>query len=174
VLLGPEWDQVPSVLIWSALGLMIGTPIGIVASGYLYAIAEPRAVLRCVTAKSVAWLVLAFALVPSLGPEAVGIGWVAGGIVEAVAFGVALRRRTGARLARAAGLPLVLGLGAGGVGCLVATAGEPSLLLAGAAALTAFAVAAGGLRLLSRGMLAEAVRVARTGMERPPAPAAAS
>jgi O-antigen/teichoic acid export membrane protein len=165
--LGPEWDEVPPVLILSALGLMIGTPIGTVAVGYLYATDDPRAVLRCVALKSIAWLAVAFALVGPLGPEAVGLGWMAGGVVEALAFGVALRRRTGARLMRAAGVPLVLAAGAGGAGCLVASAAEPTVWLAAVAGLAALGVAVAGLLLVSRGLLLEVVGLARTALARP-------
>ena len=165
--LGPEWDDVPPVLILSALGLMIGTPIGTVASGYLFATDEPRAVLRCVLLKSIAWLAVAFVLVGPLGPQAVGLGWVAGGAVEAVAFGAALRRRTGARLARAAGVPLLLAILAGGAGCLVASAADPSVWLAAAGALTAFAVAVVGLLVAAREPLLEVAGLARMAL-RPP------
>ena len=165
--LGAEWDEVPPVLILSALGLMIGTPIGTVAAGYLYASDEPRAVLRCVVAKSVAWLLVALALVGPLGPQAVGLGWVAGGIAEAVTFGVALSRRTGARLVRVAGVPLLLAAAAGGAGCLVASAAEPSVWLAAGAAATASAVAVLGLLLVSRATLIEVVRLARTALTQP-------
>jgi O-antigen/teichoic acid export membrane protein len=166
-LLGPEWDEVPPVLLWSALGLMVGTPIGTVAVGYLYATEEPRTVLLCVLAKSIAWLLVAFTLVGPLGPEAVGIGWVAGGVAEAVGFGTALRRRTGARLLRAAGVPLLLAAVAGAAGSLVASAGEPSVWLALGAGVTALSVAALGLLLVNRSMLLETIELARTGLRRP-------
>jgi O-antigen/teichoic acid export membrane protein len=172
--LGPEWDGVPPILIWSGLGLMIGTPIGTVATGYLYATDEPRVVLRCIVAKSVAWLLVAFTLVGPLGPEAVGLGWVAGGAAEAVGFGVALKRRTGARLTRVAGVPLALAAGAGGVGCMVAASAEPTVWLALGAALSALAVAGLGLLLLSRAMLLETIQLARAALRRSPAPAVAS
>ena len=164
--LGPEWDQVPPILLWSALGLMIGTPIGTVAVGYLYATEEPRVVLRCVVAKSIAWLLVAFTLVRPLGPEAVGLGWVAGGAAEAVGFGIALKRRSGARLTRAAGVPLLLASGAGGIGCLVAASAEPSVWLAVGAALAALTVAGLGLLLLSRALLLETIHLARTALNR--------
>ena len=160
--LGSEWDAVPPILVWSAIGLMIGTPIGTVAVGYLYASGEPRTVLRCVAAKTAAWLVVALALVEPVGPEAAGLGWVAGGLIEAVGFAVALRRRIGARVVRAAGVPLALAGAAGAVGWLVATSGDPSVWLAAGGALAAVAVAGAGLFLLSRPELAETVRVART------------
>jgi O-antigen/teichoic acid export membrane protein len=172
-LLGPEWNEVPPILLWSALGLMIGTPIGTVAVGYLYATGEPRAVLLCVVAKSIAWLLVAFALVGPLGPEAAGIGWVAAGAAEAVGFGIALKRRTGARLARAAGVPLLLAAGAGGIGCLVASSAEPSVWLAVGAGLAALTVAALGLLLVSRSILLETLRLARTALRRPAEPAVA-
>ncbi len=174
VVLGPEWDDVPPVLLWSALGLMIGTPIGIVAVGYLLATEEPKTVLRCVAAKSIAWLLVAFALVVPLGPEAVGLGWVAGGAVEAVGFGIALRRRTGARLARAAGVPLLLAVLAGAIGWLVASSGEPSVWLGVAASLAAVTVACLGLLVLSRAMLLETIELTRTAFRRSAAPAVAS
>jgi O-antigen/teichoic acid export membrane protein len=165
-LLGPEWDEVPPVLLWSALGLMIGTPIGTVAGGYLFAAGDPRAVLRCVVAKTVAWLVVAFALVGPLGPEAAGLGWVAGGVAEAASFGIALKRRTGARLVRAAAVPLIVAAAAGVIGWLVAGSAEPSVWLALGAALAALAVAVLGLLLLSRALLLELTDLVRTAVSR--------
>jgi O-antigen/teichoic acid export membrane protein len=172
--LGPAWDDVPPILVLSALGLMLGTPIATVAGGYLFATGEPRTVFRCAVVKSIAWLLVAFALVGPLGPEAVGLGWIAGGAAEAVGFGIALRRRTGARLIRAAGIPLVLAAGAGGVGCLVASAAEPSVWLAIGAALAALTVAGVGLLVLSRPLLLETIELARTALTRPAAAAVAS
>ena len=70
-------------------------------------------------------------------------------------------------------MPLLLAAGAGGIGCLVASSAEPSVWLAVGAGLAALTVAALGLLLVSRSILLETLRLARTALRRPAEPAVA-
>src|SRR5436190_637068 len=58
-ILGEGWHEVPDVVPWASLGLMIGGPISVAVAGYLYAIGDARTPLRATLAHTAVWLVVA-------------------------------------------------------------------------------------------------------------------
>ena len=128
---GDAWEGVPAVLLWSGIALIVGAPISVVGSGYLYAAGEPGAVAIATLASSIVWLAVSLPLLEATGAAAVGIGWIPAAAVHA---GLVWRRTVGltgaARLGRA-GAGTAVALVAAGTGWLVAEAVHPPL--AGAA-----------------------------------------
>jgi hypothetical protein len=85
---------------------MIGAPISLATAGYLYAVGAVRMVLISVVLHTAAWFAVALPLLPVVGVPAVGIGWIAGSIVDAIVLMRAAHRRAGTRLVPGLGIPL--------------------------------------------------------------------
>ncbi len=97
LLLGTEWTQAADAVAPSALGLLVAAPISVTAAGYTYAVGNTRRVMAAAIAHAVAWVVVMAPLLGPLGVRAVGIGWLASGLVDA-AFFVPVLRGAGVRL----------------------------------------------------------------------------
>jgi hypothetical protein len=143
VILGDGWSEVPETLLWSSLGLVLSAPVLVVTFGFLYADDRGGTVAAALVANTLVWFAVTIALLPSLGPVAVGVGWVPAGIVLAVVTGRRTRQRTGAAIGRSLALPAFAAVGSGAAGWAVAVTGPESLLTAAAA------VAAGELLLVA-------------------------
>jgi polysaccharide transporter, PST family len=113
---GHQWSPVSAVIPWAALGLMFGGPVSVATGGYLYAVGDSRSVLVSAILQTLAWFMFAFALLPSLGIRAIGIGWLAASIVEAVVLTRSTRRHIRIDVFRRLVLPAA-------VAALAATAG---------------------------------------------------
>jgi O-antigen/teichoic acid export membrane protein len=127
-LFGPGWDAVVPILPWGAAGLMVSGPISTVGTGYLWAVGRGGDVLRAVALQGAAWIGLAAALLPVLGPTAVGIGMFAGGWAVALSVGSAVRRRVPVPVARRTAVPAALAALASVAGWEVAEATGRGLL----------------------------------------------
>jgi O-antigen/teichoic acid export membrane protein len=152
-LVGERWHDVPLTLAFACLGLMIGAPAAVTASGYLYAAGDAGAVLRAVAAQTAAWFTVAFATLPALGAPAVGIGWTAAACANRALLVREVRLRTGARFARKTLVPTGVALVAGLSGWAIASAGEANMLRGALGAAAAELVLAAGLATLSRPLL---------------------
>ncbi|HEX6389670.1 MAG TPA: oligosaccharide flippase family protein, partial [Solirubrobacteraceae bacterium] len=62
-IVGHEWADVPEVILWSCVALVVGSPVNIAAAGYLLAVGEPGRVLVATLVSAVAWLAVTVALV---------------------------------------------------------------------------------------------------------------
>ena len=62
------------------------------AAGYTYARGDARLILRVTAAHTAAWFVVMVPLLPSLGAAAVGYGWLAACLVDAVLLAQPLRQ----------------------------------------------------------------------------------
>ena len=156
---GERWTPAAEALPLIALGLLLAGPVISVGNGYLYAVGDARKVLVSTTAHTVAWLVVAVPLLPSLGVRAVGAGLFAGFSVEGFMLARAIRQRTGLRCYRATAGPLVAIVASGGLGLLVARRLEPSLLATVEVALLTTVLLAVGLLLTARPTVQEGVRL---------------
>jgi peptidoglycan biosynthesis protein MviN/MurJ (putative lipid II flippase) len=78
---------------------MIGGPISVATAGYLYAVGDAATPLRATIAHTIVWLLIAFAALPVLGVAAIGIGWGAGSVVDAIVLGRGAVRHTQAHIA---------------------------------------------------------------------------
>lgn len=116
VVFGERWSDAAAVIPPASLGLMIGGPVAVAAAGYLFAANAGRIVLRSSVLHTLAWLVIALPLLVPLGVIAAGLGSLASGLVEALVLGLAVRRRTGARIIRPLWIPLLAACGATGAG----------------------------------------------------------
>lgn len=127
---GAQWHAAASVLPWACLGLMINGPISATAVGVLYAKGHASLVLRGLVGGGVAFWLVAFPLLPSLGVEALGIGWLASALVEGLVFMRGAARCTGVRLWRSLAPFVLSATAAAGLGWFVASGAGAGLLTA--------------------------------------------
>ena len=94
---GSQWTDTARVIPCASAGLMIGGPISVATGGYLYAVGDAATPLRATIAHTIVWLLIAFATLPLVGVAAIGIGWGAGSVVDAIVLGRgAVRQHAGA------------------------------------------------------------------------------
>jgi polysaccharide transporter, PST family len=158
---GSEWADAADILPGLCLGLMIGGPVSVAVGAYLLAADHAGIVLRSAILRVVTMLVVALSLLPLIGVVAMGLGYVAAAIVEAVVLGNAAAKALDVRLGRTL-LPCCLSAivaGAAGMG-LTAALGVTvaSGLLGGVVSFTLFS---GALWALSHDALMDAVRLLR-------------
>jgi O-antigen/teichoic acid export membrane protein len=127
VVFGPRWQPATEVLPFATLGLMVGTPVFVVASGYLYAVGDAGTVLRSVLLDALALGAIALPLLPVIGIAALGLGWLGAGVVEAFVLGRALTRRTGARILTHLAVPTAAATASAAAGWFVAVSAGPTL-----------------------------------------------
>jgi O-antigen/teichoic acid export membrane protein len=140
VAFGNQWHAVVAVLPWAAAGLLVAGPVGTTAVSFLYARGEPRTVLNSVLAHSAAWYLVAVPLLPTLGAEALGIGWTFSCAVDVVVLGRALARH-GIGMGSVSAPPALAAGIAGAAAWLIAQAlapTVPALALSLAAGQTAY------------------------------------
>ncbi|HEX2104153.1 MAG TPA: oligosaccharide flippase family protein, partial [Solirubrobacteraceae bacterium] len=122
VVLGPDWHDVPAVLLWSGLAVMAILPVALGSSPYLFASGSAGTVVLAASLGAVVWLAVALPLVPSLGAPAAAIGWCAGAIVQLAVLATRTIARTGAALGTSVGVPLATGIAAVAAAWLVTDA----------------------------------------------------
>ena len=125
---GPQWAPATSVIPWAAFGLMFGGPVSVATAGYLYAIGDSASVLLSIVLHTLAWLFVAFSLLPWVGIQAIGIGWLAASVVEAFTLVVRTRRHTPILVVRHLAFPIAVGSIAASIGWLAAYKVGPSLI----------------------------------------------
>lgn len=176
VLFGGAWRDVSLILPGAAFVLVLSGPVNISVVGYLYAVGDAKTPLRGASVNAAVRLPVTFALLPSLGVAAIGVGWAVATLVELPVYLIPTRRLSGARL-----LPCTLPT------CLAAIAGSaagwplaahygatiPSAL---ASAGTGLAIFAALMLLFGRPSLRSALRMSRSvvGATRRPSPTSAS
>jgi O-antigen/teichoic acid export membrane protein len=98
------------------LGLQFSGPVSVALGGFLFARGEARTVLKAIIADSLAWLAIAFALLPTLGTTAIGIGFLAGAAIESLIFTGAAASSSGIRIGRKVLPPLALAIATAAAG----------------------------------------------------------
>jgi O-antigen/teichoic acid export membrane protein len=111
-IVGESWADVPAVLFWSGIALIVAAPIGTATASYLYAAGHAGTVAAATLVTGTLWFGLAAALLPRYGAPAVAIGWVASGFVNSVWLARRTAARSGAHVARCVLGPSAVGLGA--------------------------------------------------------------
>ena len=91
--------------------------------------------------------------------QAIGIGWMAASIGEAIVLGVRTRRHVRVGYARALGLPAAVGAAAATAGWLTASQLGPTLISAAAGALVAGVLYVVALAVLRGALLRDALRL---------------
>ena len=127
-IVGGEWHEVPDVILWSGIALIIGAPVAVAAGGFLLAAGMPGTLAAVSAVAGVLWIGVALPLLDPLGAEAVGIAWVVSGIANAVLLWRPVAALTGARIAARMAGPTAISLLALGVGWLVAHQPDDRLL----------------------------------------------
>ena len=127
VLLGPGWNDVPEVLLWAGIGMIVGFPITVVGNGYLFAIDAGGAAVRAAITSAIAWLAVALSLAPAIGAPAAGIGWCAGAAFQLAILARATRARSGAAVASSVMPATLAAAAAAAVGWLLARAAGGSV-----------------------------------------------
>jgi PST family polysaccharide transporter len=157
--LGARWHDAELVVPWASLGLMIGGPVTVAASAFLWA-SRDTTPLRAVLLVSIAWLTVAAALVPVIGITAIGLGWMIASWLDAVILGGRAGKRTGAKIFRPLFVPVALATVAGAAGWFTA-ASDASVAWAIIGALVAEVVYVGGLAVLRMSLLLETLRLTK-------------
>ena len=121
---GARWVDVVPVLPWAAAGILLAGPISTAAVGLLYARNRPGVPLKAVVAHTATWFAVATPLLPTLGAQALGVGWFAGAVVDALILGHALSAE-GVRVVRHIAIPLLVCSAVAATGWFIATAIDP-------------------------------------------------
>jgi O-antigen/teichoic acid export membrane protein len=129
-LLGGRWAGAADVLPLAALGLMVGGPVAVIATTYLWGSGDATTPLWAVVAQAVARLSIGLSLLPALGMWGLGIGWCVASVVEAALLAREAERKTGARILRPLILPVVLATTAGGAAWFATDTAGPTLVSA--------------------------------------------
>jgi len=158
---GHPWATVVSVIPWAALGLMFGGPVSVATGGYLYAVGDSGSVLFSAIVHTLAWFAVALALLPRIGVEALGIGWLAASMLESVVLAARTRRHTPVHVWRHLLLPASLAALASAAGWGVATLLGVSIMSAVAGAAVAAAFYGVGMLIARRGLVLDVVDLGR-------------
>ncbi len=155
---GSRWAPIAEVLPICFFALQASGPVSTACAGYLYAVGDTSTVLRAAVATSVVWLLVTLPLLPLLGLNAVGIGWMVSSLIEIPILSIPVRRRTGAAILRPILSPWMVATLAGGCGWIASrtlAAGLPAAALGSAIAASVYAA---GVLLLRAD---DALRLAR-------------
>jgi O-antigen/teichoic acid export membrane protein len=161
LLFGDVWSDVSLILPGAGLALVLAGPIGICAQGFLYAVGDATTVVRGSIALAVVRLSVTLVLLSPLGVAAIGLGWLAGTLVEMSVLARATHRRNGARIVRRTLPPSLAGIVGGSAGWVFAEHYGPTLASAAGAAVISFAVFAAVLLLVARQRVREAITISQ-------------
>lgn len=123
---GSAWEDVPAVLLWSGIALLLAAPISVVGVGYLFAAGEPGVVAFATVASTLIWMGVSLPLLDRFGAPVVGVGWIAAAAVHsALVWRWVAARTGGARLARAGPSALIAVAAAAGGWSIARSADDP-------------------------------------------------
>lgn len=159
VVLGDRWADAAAVLPWAGLGLMIGGPVSVATAGFLWAIGDASTPLKAVAYHGGAWATVTFALMPTIGLAAVGVGWLAAGLVDAVVLGRGARRHAEIRLAHALLVPIAVAAASAAIGWTLSASSEATWVSALLCGGLAEALYVSALLLVSRRSLTDTFAV---------------
>lgn len=162
---GSEWTEAADVIPLGCAAIAIGSPLSVVAIGYLYATDDSSTVLRVMLVETAAQLAVAVALLSYLDALALGVAWIVAAVIGAVMLGRSVQATTGTSLAAQVGPSAVAAsaISAAGAG---AAATLDSGLLAGSLAGAAGAVGFVGVTAITRRDAIAEVRALRTAISR--------
>jgi O-antigen/teichoic acid export membrane protein len=170
---GEQWRAVGEMLPWICGSLLVAGPLSVVAVGFLYACDAPSVVLKATIVHTAVLFAVCFSLLPVIGPQAIGIGSLAGAIVDAAIMARAIQQRSSSRPLEGLIPTVIIATVAGAAGLLVSAAGGHDVL----SGIEGGAVAA-GLYLVLLGLTRRAVvldtlhligSAVRTGLSKEPA-----
>jgi len=161
---GEQWAAVAKILPFICLSTLFLGAIAVGAHSYLSAAGRPGVVAWASASLGVVWLALTAPLLPVIGITAIGVGNLAGAIVEAFILNRATNRSAGVSPARAVVRPLGVAMVAGTAGWLLAINGPDGILTAIAAGSLTLALTLAGLWLTCRQDLTDMLELAATAL----------
>jgi O-antigen/teichoic acid export membrane protein len=156
---GAQWRDVALILPWICLSTLVHGSIAVSASSYLSAADRAGIVAVASTCLGVIWLATTAVLLPIIGVVAIGIGNLAGALVDAAVLNAATKRASGVSPYRPLMRPLAVALVTGGLGLLLCVKGPNGVLTGVAAGTLTFVLATFGLWLLCRRDFVDLVRL---------------
>ncbi len=170
---GDQWAAVGQILPWICGSLLIAGPLSVVAVGFLYASDAPSVVLRATIVHTAVLFAVTFPLLPVIGTQAIGIGSLAGAIVDAAIMARAIEARSSARPLEGLIPTVLVAVLAGGVGLAVSAAGGHDVLSGIEGGLAAAGVYLVVLSLVRRAVMLDTLHLiagaVRSGLSREPA-----
>jgi O-antigen/teichoic acid export membrane protein len=160
-LFGEQWRDGGLIIPWICAALLVAGPLSVAAVGYLYARGEPSVVLRAIVLHTVGLYAVAFSLLPIVGPAAIGMGSLAGAIIDAAIMARALSVRTAARPLRSLFPVLVIAVASGLVGITLSSAAGTGLVAAAVGAIAAGATYVAALAIFRMETMREIARLLR-------------
>ena len=157
---GARWQDAALIIPLICLSTLLHGSISVAASSYLTAAGRPGIVAIASACLGVIWLAITAALLPSIGVAAIGIGNLAGALVDAAVLNAATKRASGVAPCRPLIRPLAVALLGGGLGWLLCVEGPDGFLTVAVAGLFTFVVCALGLLVVCRKDLADIVQLA--------------
>lgn len=157
---GSKWAEAAAILPPSCLGLVIGLPVTLGLTGYLWAIGDAQVPLRASIANGAVLLLVAAALLPFMGAAAIGIGFVAAAVAGAAVLRRGAARHVDLRLSPLA-TPTIAWLGAVALGWIATSRLDANLAGAASGAVLAEALYVGAMLVLARRQLRQTVTFAR-------------
>jgi O-antigen/teichoic acid export membrane protein len=157
---GEAWRDAASIIPLVCISTLMLGSISVAATSYLAAAGRPGVVATASAALGVVWISVTAVLFSTLGVVAIGLGNLAGALVEATIINLATRKASGVSPYRPMVVPLCVAVVSGGVGWLVCVQGPAGFLTAAGAGLLTLALVALGLWLTCRNDLNDTLRLA--------------
>jgi O-antigen/teichoic acid export membrane protein len=159
---GQSWEEAADILPFICLSTLILGSIATASTSYLAAAGRPGIVAWASASLGVVWVGVTAPLLPLIGVTAIGVGNLAGAVVEAAILNRATRETANVSPYRRLMRPLGVALVAGTAGWLLCTSGPTGFLIALAAGSLTVALSGIGLWLVCRDDLSDAFRLARS------------
>jgi O-antigen/teichoic acid export membrane protein len=169
---GEQWRPVGEILPWICAALLVAGPLSVVAVGFLYASDAPSVVLKATIAHTLVLFAVAFSLLGEIGPQAIGMGSLAGAIVDAAIMAHAIRTRSSSRPLDGLLPTVAVAVLAGGIGLAISAAGGHDVLSGIEGGLAAAFVYVAVLSLVRRAVMLDTLHLiggaVRSGLSREP------
>jgi O-antigen/teichoic acid export membrane protein len=119
IVFGHQWEATAAAVPWACIGCYMYAVTAVTCAKYLYAVGSVRVVLWSTAAHAAAMILTVICVVPSFGIIGVGLAWLAAGVVDGIVLGIAVGRRSGARVLRPIYLSSLLVAGSSLAGALI-------------------------------------------------------
>jgi O-antigen/teichoic acid export membrane protein len=158
---GDQWRSAAQIVPFICLATLVLGAISVAADSYLAAHGKPGVVAWSSAALGVGWLAVTAPLLPLIGAAAVGVGNLAGALLEAAILNWATYKSAGVSPYRPLVRPTLVALVAGAAGWILCTSGMHGLWVALAAGALTVVLCLVGLLLLCREDLLDTISLAR-------------
>jgi O-antigen/teichoic acid export membrane protein len=156
---GANWQDAALIIPLICLSTLLHGSVAVAASSYLTAAGRPGIVAVASACLGVIWVATTAALLPSIGVAAIGIGNLAGALVDVALLNAATKRVSGVAPCRPLIRPLAVALLGGGLGLLLCVEGPDGLLTAVVAGVVTFVFCALALLVVCRKDFADIVQL---------------